>query len=115
MIVNIQSKSWQINPEDFGGILQNAHDDGFFQINLSNLNLNIPINEDIFQLFFKQNIADESSHAIVAAYQLSHFLNSETFMLKFGKEVARRLKICTKNGIKQILSYFDIIVECQKY
>lgn len=108
MLITVQDKTWLVNTNELGGILKNMHEDGYKSIDLSNIK-NIDINEYLMEVLLDININLESlnTHDIVRCYKIAYFLNIEQHMNRFAKDIARRLKISTSNGMKQILSYFD--------
>ena len=106
MKIIVNSKSWDVDAVKLGGIIKNMHDDGYDQLNLSNIN-RLYITEDIFDAFIhldKTHIL--STKDLVHCFKIAHYLNAEINMINLGKEIANRLKISTKNGVKEILSYF---------
>lgn len=102
MKVVVHGKSWDIDPNEKGGILKEMSAE-FHEINLTQW-----VNKDFFEAYMNaESWLHLPSNELVGVYNIAHYLNAEKDMKIIGMEIAKRLSESTYDGIKQILEYFD--------
>jgi len=85
------------------GVFAFLKEEGFDKVNMSHLDT------EIFKLVLKDNLVDIPTFKLIDAFKMVYYLNMDTKLKLYGKEIARRLKLCTYNGIRQVLFYFESV------
>lgn len=102
MDIKIQNKIFKINPDDFGGILKDMFEENYKTVDLSHLNSR---HFDLMLTLTSTEFIDIKD--LVAIFKIAFYLNIESKMKLFGKEIANKISNGNIKYIKEIVGYFD--------
>lgn len=102
MEVIVSNKSFKINPDDIGGVLSWLKED---DMNSVPLPIKSHIDFDIF--LHTKDCSELSTHQIVSAFKIAHYLNSQAKMELFGRALAKRIESSSYEEIRDISKYFE--------